>query len=56
MILRTRLWRWIVYSRATTSEMAERVVVGFLEAGLAEAPLGGMVAVDFQEGVVAGGR
>ena len=27
---RTRLWRWMVYSRATTSAMADRVVVGFL--------------------------
>lgn len=34
--------------------MAERVVVGFLEAGLVEAPLGGMVAVNFQEGVAVG--
>lgn len=31
---RTRLCRWIVYSRATTSEMAERVMVGFLAPGL----------------------
>lgn len=36
-----------MYSRATTSEMAERVVVGFFEAGLVKAPLGDMVAVNF---------
>lgn len=28
--VRTRLCMWMVYSRATTSAMAERVVVGFL--------------------------
>ena len=32
--LRTRLWRWIVYSRATTSAMADRVAAGFLLVGL----------------------
>lgn len=36
----TRLCRWMVYSRATTSAIAERVVVGFLVADLV---LGGMI-------------
>lgn len=49
IIQHTRLWRWMVYSRATTSAMAERVAAGFLATLGWVLGVGAMVAREEEE-------